>query len=98
MMFYDSDILNLDDDIKNYWLDDDIQNCSKVLTCNRTELRQKVKLIKKNMYINNELKKDNNQYFTNNSHNQENNKINNKINNKKSPRISRKKNKKLNYI
>ena len=100
MMFYDSDILDMDEDMRDYWLDDDIQNCSKVLTSNRTELKQKVKLFNRNMYIINESKKDNNKSFTPKYYNRKNYNINDKIKRNNSPTPSRKtsRNKKLNYI
>ena len=63
-MFYSSDILDYDEDMKNYWIDDEIQNCSKVLTENNTELKQNVKLIKRNMNIINESNKNKNKEQT----------------------------------
>lgn len=100
MMFYDSDILDMDEDMKDYWLNDDIQNCSKILINNRTEIKQKIKLYNRNMHIINESKKDGNKSFTPKYYNRKSYNINNKIKRNNSTTISRKtsKDKKLNYI
>ncbi len=99
MMFYDNDILNMGEDMTNYWFDDTIQNCSKIL--NETETKQQTN---KQTHVINKTKnphniRSKNKYSNHNKNNSNHNKYKDKDNKKTILNINRrKKDKKLNYI
>lgn len=61
MMFYDNELDSMDTDMLDYWIDDNITNCSKV----NTEKREK-KQNNMNKYYTNNKNNNMDKYYTNN--------------------------------